>query len=208
MNASAEIANFSSSDARLKITLRGNGAPLATRELAIAAGGYASASFEGLPLHAFFEAEIDSRDALDLDNRSFAVASTTKMLRILGISPRPQELNSLRAITGVELDIVAPADYEKSDRSRYGLEIFHFAAPAVLPRNPALFIFPPNQSELVDLRERGHQPVGVRMARRPSADALREFLALSAPLRPPAQSTIAWRKYRSKRGRTSGLSRR
>jgi Aerotolerance regulator N-terminal len=153
LNASAEIANFSSSDARLKITLRGNGAPLATRELAIAAGAYASASFEGLPLHAFFEAEIDSRDALELDNRSFAVASTTKTLRILGISPRPQELNSLRAITGVELDIVAPADYEKRDRSRYGLEIFHFAAPAVLPRNPALFILPPNQSKLVDLRE-------------------------------------------------------
>ena len=62
----------------LKITLRGGGAPLATRDLAIAAGGYASASFEGLPLHAFFEAEIDSRDALDLDNRSFAVASTTE----------------------------------------------------------------------------------------------------------------------------------
>jgi hypothetical protein len=158
LNASAEIANFSSGDARLKITLRGNGAPLATRELAIAAGGYASASFEGLPLHAFFEAEIDARDALDLDNRSFAVAPTTKTLRILGISPRPQELNSLRAITGVELDIVAPADYEKSDRSRYGLEIFHFAAPAVLPHNPALFILPPNQNELVDLREPATNP--------------------------------------------------
>ena len=158
LNASAEVANFSSSDARVKITVRGRGAPLATRELVIAPGAYAGATFEGLPFHAYFEAEIEARDALALDNRSFAVAASTKGLRILGISPRPQELTSLRAIDGIELDIVAPADYEKSDRSRYGLEIFHFAAPAVLPRNPALFILPPNQSELVDLREPATNP--------------------------------------------------
>jgi hypothetical protein len=158
LSASAEVANFSANDARVRITLRGGGAALGTRELAISAGASAGASFEGLPLHAYFEAEIDARDALALDNRSFAVASTTKKLRILAISPRPQELTSLRAITGVELDIVGPRDYENSDRSRYGLEIFHFAAPAVLPRNPALFILPPNQSELVDLREPAANP--------------------------------------------------
>ena len=158
LSASAEVANFSANDARVKITLRGGGAPLGTRELAIAAGASAGVSFDGLPVHPFFEAQIDAADALVLDNRSFAVASTTKKLRILAVSPRPQELTSLRAITGVELDIVAPGDYENSDRSRYGLEIFHFAAPAALPRTPAMFILPPNQSELVDLREPAASP--------------------------------------------------
>jgi hypothetical protein len=153
LNAGAEVANFSVSDTRLQITVRGDGAPLATRELAIAAGARVTVSFDGLPLRTYYEAEIDPRDALALDNRRFAVAPSTKKLRILGISPRPQEMASLRAITGVELDTIAPADYEKTDRSGYGLEIFHFASPAALPRNPALFILPPNQSELVDLRE-------------------------------------------------------
>jgi len=159
LNASAEVANFSAVEARIKVTLRGDGAPLATRELAVAGGAQTGASFEGLPLHTYYEAEIDPRDALALDNRRFAVAPAAKKLRVLGISPRPQELSSLRAIAGVELDIVAPAAYEKTDRSGYDLEIFHFAAPAALPRNPALFILPPDQSELVDLREPAADPL-------------------------------------------------
>jgi len=151
LSASAEVANFSDKDTRVKVTLRGGGTPLAARELAISAGGQATANFEGLGVHPYYEAEIDARDALAIDNRRFAVATTMRKLRILAISPRPQELTSLRAISGVELDIVAPADYEKTDRSRYGLEIFHFAAPAVLPRNPALFILPPAQNGLVEV---------------------------------------------------------
>jgi hypothetical protein len=157
LNASAEIANFSAAEARVKVTLRGSGAVLATRELAIGAGGQATVSFEGLSPHPYYEAEIDARDALSLDNRRFAVASTTKKLRILGISPRPEELTSLRAISDVELDIVAPNDYENTDRSRYGLEIFHFAAPAVLPRNPALFILPP-PNDLVETQAGAANP--------------------------------------------------
>jgi hypothetical protein len=152
LNASAEIANFSDKEARAKLTLRGGGSSLATREVAIEAGGRASASFEGLSPHPYYEAEIQTRDTLALDNRRFAVASTTKKLRVLAVSPRPQELTSMRAINGIELDIVAPDGYEKADRSRYGLEIFHFAAPAVLPRNPALFILPPVENDLVELR--------------------------------------------------------
>jgi hypothetical protein len=60
-------------------------------------------------------------------------------------------LSSLRSIPGVQLDIVAPNEYEKAEHGSYGLEIFHFAAPATLPMNPALFILPPRSSTLVDL---------------------------------------------------------
>jgi hypothetical protein len=152
LNARAEITSFSDKDAKVKVTLRGGGTALAAREVSIRAGAVATASFEAVGAHPYYEAEIDARDALAVDNRRFAAASTTRKLRILGISPRPQELLSLRAISGVELDIVAPADYEKTDRSAYGLELFHFAAPAVLPRNPALFILPPAQNDLVEVR--------------------------------------------------------
>jgi hypothetical protein len=153
LTATVDVANFSFNDARVKITVRGVGVLLATRELAVASGAHSTISFEGLPPHLYYEAEIEPSDALALDSRRFAAPPATKRLAILGISPRPQELLSLRAIAGVELEIVAPGDYETTDRSRYSLEIFHFSAPAILPRNPALFILPPSQSELVDLRE-------------------------------------------------------
>jgi len=51
----------------------------------------------------------------------------------------------------VQIDVIAPADYDKSARAGYGLEIYHFAAPAALPSTPALFVLPPESSSLVDL---------------------------------------------------------
>jgi Ca-activated chloride channel homolog len=159
LKAMAEVANFSSKDEKIRIHLRGNGTLLASRELAVPAGKRASATFEGFPLHIYYEAEIDSRDALPLDNRRFALAPRSQDLRILGISPRPQALASLRSIPGVALDIVAPDDYQKSYRSGYNLEIFQFAFPAVLPQNPALFILPPEDNLLADLEKPISRPV-------------------------------------------------
>lgn len=153
LTASADIANFSSKEARIVITIRGGGAPLVTRELVIAPGAQVAISFEGLPPHPFYEAVIEPRDSLALDSRRYAVSPQTRKLRVLGVSPRPQALASLRAINGIELDVVAPQDYEKTERSSYNLEIFHYSAPALFPRNPTLFILPPSPNELVDMSE-------------------------------------------------------
>ena len=78
-------------------------------------------------------------------------------LRILGISPRPQALSSLRSIAGVSLDVIAPQEYNKIDRSGYGLEIFHYAAPRVT-RNSSLFVLPPDDNPLVDLEKPVSRP--------------------------------------------------
>jgi Ca-activated chloride channel family protein len=151
MDASVEVANLSAQDQKIKILLRGGGIFLSSREIPVAAGKNASATFEAIPAHAYYEAELDGRDALQLDNHRFAVAPATRSLRILAISPRPQALASLRSIPGVTLDIISPSDYETTERTGYGLEIFHFSMPAVLPRNPALFVLPPDNNSLVDL---------------------------------------------------------
>jgi hypothetical protein len=86
-----------------------------------------------------------------LDNRRFAVPPAAQNLRILAVSPKPQALSSLRSIAGVSLDLIAPQDYDKIDRTGYGLEIFHYAAPPVLPANPTLFVLPPDDNPLVEL---------------------------------------------------------
>ena len=108
-------------------------------------------SFERVPQHPYHEAEIDARDPLILDNRRFAVPTNTRNLKILGISPRPQALMSLRHIAGVSLDVVSPADYGKTDRSGYDLEIFHLSSPAALPATPLLLVLPPETNPLVQL---------------------------------------------------------
>jgi Ca-activated chloride channel homolog len=159
LEATAEVTNYSASDRKSKILLRGGGSLLSSRELTITAGKSALVSFEGFPWHPYYEAEIDARDALPLDSRRFAVAAKSRELRVLAISPRPQAITSLRSIPGVSVDVIAPDDYEKSDRSGYDLEIFHFSAPAVLPRNAALFILPPDNNSLVELAQPVSRPV-------------------------------------------------
>jgi hypothetical protein len=150
LQANIEVTNFSAKDERVKITLKSAGGSLSSREIVVPAGRSTQANFESFPSHAYYEAEIGAKDALPLDNRRFAVPPVTQNLRILGISPRPQSLTSLRSIPGLNLDTAAPADYRNTEHSSYGLEIFHFSTPGALPRNPTLFILPPDNS-LVEL---------------------------------------------------------
>jgi Ca-activated chloride channel homolog len=157
--AVAEVANFSPKNEKVKVLLRGSGTMLASRDLVVPPGKSVQASFEGFPLHSYYEAEIDARDALPLDNRRFALSPKSQELRILGISPLPQALASLRSIPGVALDIVAPDDYFKTDRSGYNFEIFHFCFPAALPQNPALFVLPPANNSLADLEKSISRPI-------------------------------------------------
>ncbi len=151
LEAQVEVANYSERDEKLQIVLKGSGAAVANREIVVGSGQSASVSFEGFADHSTYEAEIANRDALPLDNRRFAVAPASRNLRILGITPRPRELESLKAIPGVQIDTIAPSDYDKAERSGYGLEIFHFASPTTLPATAALFILPPQNDSLAEL---------------------------------------------------------
>ncbi|HXV83177.1 MAG TPA: BatA domain-containing protein, partial [Candidatus Binatia bacterium] len=153
LEATAEVANYSTKDERIKIALRGGDAVLSSREVLVPAGKTAQATFAGFSAHPYYEVEIDVRDPLPLDNRRLTVPPGAQDLRILGISPRPQALNTLRSIPGVSLDLIAPQEYDKIDRRGYGLEIFHYAAPPVLPENPVLFVMPPENNPLVDLEK-------------------------------------------------------
>jgi hypothetical protein len=161
LEAVVEVANYSAQDQRVTVTVRGDGAEsaIANRELKVPAGQTASASFQGLSVKPYYVAEIDNRDPLSLDNRQFAIAANARSLKILAISPRPQALNSLRAIVGVSLTIVAPEDYQQTDRSGFGLEIFHYSAPASLPLNPSLLVLPPDSNPVVKLGNPITRPV-------------------------------------------------
>lgn len=151
LEAEVTVTNFYPRDQRTRVLIKSNGAPLASREMTLSAGRSETVSFQGIPFHPYYEAEIDARDPLVLDNRRFAVPANTRKLKILAISPRPQALTSLRRITGVSVGIVSPGDYGKTDRSGYDLEIFHLSSPATLPTAPSLFVLPPENNPMVQL---------------------------------------------------------
>src|SRR5207247_8520847 len=96
LEAAAEVTNFSAKDQRVRILLRGSGAVLASRELAVAAGKSASVVFEGFPLHPYYEAEIDVRDALSLDNRRFCVLGKSRIVLLIGYLHTPYSCAKFR----------------------------------------------------------------------------------------------------------------
>lgn len=159
LEARVKITNFSSKEERVKLSLKGNGKVLSTRTHTIAPRKSVIGSFAGFPAYPYYEAELELNDALALDNRRFAAPPASKGLKILGISPRPEALYSLRSIPGLGLNVISPGAYEKSGAEGHFLEIFHFSAPAVLPRSHALFIIPPDKNPLVALERPLSRPI-------------------------------------------------
>lgn len=151
LTATVEVTNFSAKDQRVKILLKGSGAVLTSREIIIPAGRTSTASFQGFAEHPSYEAELDVRDSLVLDNRQFALGRSLRNLKILGVSPRPKALTTLRAIPGISIDTIEPGEYDKTDRSAYALEIFHLSAPASLPANASMMVLPPEKNPLAEL---------------------------------------------------------
>ncbi len=151
LRARIEVTNFSSKRQKVKLSLKGGGRLLSTQTQAVSPGKSVSVFFEGVSFRPYYEAEIKPPDALALDNRRFAVPPSSKGLSVLGISPRPRALDSLRSIPGLTLKVIPPEAYEKTPSGRETLEIFHFSAPAVLPQSHALFVLPPEDNPLVFL---------------------------------------------------------
>jgi len=159
LEARVEITSFASREGKMKVTLKGAGKILASKAITVVPGKVATTSFAGLPPHPYYEAEIDAKDALALDNHRFAVPSLSADLKILAISPRPQSLASLSSIPGVTLKVISPEGYAKSEEAQHSLEVFHFSAPSVLPHHHALFILPPKDNPLVAEEKSLSRPV-------------------------------------------------
>ncbi|OGQ80487.1 MAG: hypothetical protein A3F90_16475 [Deltaproteobacteria bacterium RIFCSPLOWO2_12_FULL_60_19] len=148
LQARVEIVSFSTRAEKIKLSLKGGGKVLAGQSHTVPAGKSLTATFENIPFHSAYEAEIEAADGLALDNRRFAVSPASQALKILVISPRPQPLLSLRSIPGVEIKAISAEAYAEASNEPHALEIFHYSAPAALPNSHALFILPPGRNPL------------------------------------------------------------
>jgi hypothetical protein len=151
LEVGATVKNFSATEQKFKLAVKSRSNILVSRSYSVAPGRSIEARFENIPFQPYYEAELEPGDGLALDNRRFAVPPSQGGLKILAVSPRPEALSSLRAIPGVELQIVSPEAYEKGNFGPHALEIFQYSAPAVLPESHALFVLPPRQNPLVEI---------------------------------------------------------
>jgi len=148
LRARVEIASFSTRAERVRLGLKGGGKVLAGQSHVVPAGKSLAVSFDDIPFHPTYEAEIETADGLALDNRRFAAPPPAGGLKILVISPRPQPLLSLRSIPGVDLKAISPEAYAGAGNEPHALEIFHYSAPGALPNSHALFVLPPGRNPL------------------------------------------------------------
>jgi hypothetical protein len=159
LEARLSIGNFSATDGKFKLVIKGSGKAIASRAYNVTAGEEIEAAFENLSAEPYYAADIDAGDGLALDNRRFAVTPSQSRLKILAVSPRPEALASLRAIPGVDLQVVSPQAYEKENLEPHALEVFHYSAPASLPESHALFILPPKENPLVEIGAASSRPM-------------------------------------------------
>jgi hypothetical protein len=151
LQATVEVTSFDSKGRKVKLSLKGDGKTLSSKTATVAPGKTATVFFEGFPYRPYYEARLQIRDALSLDNVRYAVLPSSKGLSVLGVSPKREALRSLRGIPGLKLKVISPDAYRGNGGEGKRLEIFHYSAPLVLPKNDALFVLPPKGNPLVSL---------------------------------------------------------
>lgn len=151
LTAAVEVSNFSAREERVELSVKAANRTIETRTIGAGPRSRAEAVFDGLPVYPYYEAEIETRDGLTLDNRRLALAPGLKGLGVLGVSPKPDALWSLRSLPGLSLRVVPPNTYGGIADGTHALEIFHFSAPSTLPQSHALLILPPEQNPIVRL---------------------------------------------------------
>ena len=158
LQATLEVTNYDSPVRKVKLVLKGGGKALATKTLTIAPRKTTTIILEGFPYRSYYEAELQLRDALSLDNVRYGVAPSRDGQFVLGISPRRVALLSLRNIPGLRVKVILPREYQDNGGEGQRLEIFHYTAPKALPENDALFVLPPKGNPLVSLGGSLSQP--------------------------------------------------
>ncbi|MFQ5682785.1 MAG: BatA domain-containing protein [Candidatus Binatia bacterium] len=159
LQARVQLTNFSPEKEEVTLALKGAGKVVSSRAQRLGPRKTVEVTFDGLPRNPYYEAYLQPEDAFALDNHSFAVSPISKEMKLLVISPRPRAFSSLRQIAGLSLEVIAPRTYEQRRGKDHSLEIFHYSAPAALPRNNTLFILPPGANPLVTLGKGLRQPV-------------------------------------------------
>jgi hypothetical protein len=144
------VANHSASEAARRLEIYADGALVDARELVIPPDQRSEALIGTVPpATSVIEARLAGADALDVDDRAFALAPDEETTRALVVGPGNAFLESaLALLPRLELFAVGLDGYEDAltegdeDGTPYGLVVFDRVLPSSPPELPALYVDP------------------------------------------------------------------
>lgn len=142
------VTNYDLQPAFTTISLYGDDELLNTRQLDLEASGEAELTWD-LPADiALLRAEIDSNDALPIDNTALLSLEQSRSLNTLVVSDNPAPLTrALDAIDRLEVEVISPADYNTQIAAPVDLTIVDGAQLTSWPTGSVLWINPPSGSQ-------------------------------------------------------------
>lgn len=155
VQAFAQLANFSESDAIADVSLSHNGRLIDAKEVKVPARGIGTATFmlDGDAtgtLRAVLEPQDSFQDRLEVDNTAYAVLDTRRNARVLLVTPGNSALELALATDRVKrlakVEIVSPSEIETAafkqrvENNNYDLIIFDQCTPREMPPTNTLFV--------------------------------------------------------------------
>lgn len=187
----ARVVNYGGGALRTVVRLYGDGTLLDTRPVTLQPDGEVELTWTAPQGIGFLRAELDGNDPLPADDRAELSLAAYRPTRALLVSGQPAALErALRAVPGLELTVVAPAEYRGNAAD---LTVFDGYLPAVWPSGGVLAIHPPRDTTL--LAAGPPAPASGDVAITPAGAALFEGISLGAvefgpatPVAPPAEA--------------------
>ncbi len=148
----ARATNYSGAAMRSVVRLYGDGQILDTRQVNFSAQGDVEMTWAVPSGVGLLRAELDGNDGLPADDVASLSLSAARPLRALLVSARPAAITrALRAIPGLSLRVLDPADYVGQESPEIDLTILDGALPDRWPPGAVLAINPPEGGQLLDL---------------------------------------------------------
>jgi hypothetical protein len=187
----ARVVNYGGGALRTVVRLYGDGTLLDTRPVTLQPDGEVELTWTAPQGIGFLRAELDGNDPLPADDRAELSLAAYRPTRALLVSGQPAALErALRAVPGLELTVVAPAEYRGNVAD---LTVFDGYLPAVWPSGSVLAIHPPRDTTLLTVGSPA--PASGDVAITPAGAALFEGISLGAvefgpatPVAPPAEA--------------------
>lgn len=187
----ARVVNYGGGALRTVVRLYGDGTLLDARPATLQPDGEVELAWTVPRGIGFLRAELDGNDPLPADDRAELSLAMYRLARVLLVSEQPAALErALRAVPGLELTVVAPAEYRGNAAD---LTVFDGFLPAAWPSGGVLAIHPPRDATL--LAAGPPAPVSGEAAITPAGAALFEGISLGAvefgpatPVTPPAEA--------------------
>ncbi|MGQ9925655.1 MAG: vWA domain-containing protein [Chloroflexaceae bacterium] len=143
----ARVVNYGSGTLRTVVRLYDDETLLDTRPITLRPDGEVELTWTVPRGISFLRAELDGEDALPADDRAALSLVAYRPARALLVSEQPAALErALRAVQGLELAVVTPAEYRGAAAD---LTVFDRFLPAVWPSGGVLAIHPPRDATLL-----------------------------------------------------------